>query len=88
MFPYFDPNNGTTKHSSTISTNIPKDRHYASLACSSWSRVITLRSVWQELTIRDTTLTSWTYNYGTSRDEVCPTGCLCSPSVVLLLITL
>lgn len=26
--------------------------------------------MWQELSIRDTTLTRWTYNYGTSRDEV------------------
>ena len=32
--------------------------------------MINLRSVWQELTIRDTTLTRWTYNYGSSRDEV------------------
>ena len=50
---------------SSLETSAP-----ASLACSSWSQVIGLRSVWQELSIRDTTLTRWTYNYGTSRDEV------------------
>ena len=47
--------------------------------------MIRVKSVWQELTIRDTTLTRWTYNYGSSRDEVwLPSPPLTSPHPDLL----
>ena len=53
-----------------IPTRRPQDRHFAALSCSWWSTVVFRKSIWHELTIRDTTLTKYRYNFGTSRDEV------------------
>ena len=49
---------------------ISQDRHFASLTCLAWAGTGCLTSVWSQLTIRDTTLTRSTYNYGSSKYEV------------------
>ena len=47
-----------------------QDRHYAALTCLWWSRVVFRCAVWSELTIKDTTITRYRYNFGTGKDEV------------------
>ena len=77
MFPQtlvLHPNPNNLRLLETLPCYLPfpscQDRHYAALACLWWSRVVFRCAVWSELTIKDTTITRYRYNFGTGKDEV------------------